>query len=684
MKRFTKYDLGGGKEESKTDSLIAKMDTFVSENCQLYCKDPYNSALIQIFKKAEASFNYDEKTSRFSVVVVNLKYDPDEDDEEEKMIKLPLTNTMNWEAYIPAKESDKYLWGYSFDYSNKSEKGVDNRTYQLEFTRKEKKTISDLFEYIVNEILDYIDSVSTKKKKTKDIIEESSNDDVLFTSEGHLYIYNKEENWNHVIEENVTFTVRRLPEDFKYAFTVYDQSNKILINTKIRTNTQTSIQNDSGLIMWLHDTWKNKSDDLDAYLFYLLDNKGEDIVKLSKVVSKCMFEWQRQIKFEENVAEDDMEWMADTYVDGKNEESKSDYGDDADMYEGLDNDPKEYFEDCNQEFENSEMIQAHGYNRTFVSRGNGFGVYSANDDDKINYYDDFPIIKEYSEQPARNMMLYDNETTMLFLDPNSEDKIKCYDFEKCKVVEEWEAKGVKSFKSFYGDAKNSQSTIASSVIAWSDKGLYTLDPRINKADKIANSKTYSANYLFNRIAATIDGKIAVGSKNGEIRLYTKIGQNAKTMLPGLGESIIGLDLSKDGTWILATTPRYILLIPTMCKNGKNGFEHRMGKQKQIPRKLKLLNSDLVKFGLNEHSFTKATFNNGSNIPESLIVASIGSFLIVWKLRQVAKGNLGQYDIKKLTNSVVASEWRFDKDNEFIVTLPKAVTKESRKIKNVVE
>lgn len=108
----------------------------------------------------------------------------------------------------------------------------------------------------------------------------------------------------------------------------------------------------------------------------------------------------------------------------------------------------------------------------------------------------------------------------------------------------------------------------------------------------------------------------------------------------------------------------------------------MGKEKQAPRKLKLTNSDIVKYNLSNHTFTKATFNNGSNVPETLIVASIGQHIVVWKLKKVAKGNLGDYEIKKLPFSVIASECRFDTDNELLVTLPKAVAMETRKSKKV--
>ena len=87
------------------------------------------------------------------------------------------------------------------------------------------------------------------------------------------------------------------------------------------------------------------------------------------------------------------------------------------------------------------------------------------------------------------------------------------------------------------------------------------------------------------MATTFNGGLAIGSLNGEIRLYKDVGQNAKTLLPGLGDPIRGIDMSIDGKWIVATTQTYLLLIPTLCENGKTGFEHRMGKEKPNPKKL---------------------------------------------------------------------------------------------------
>jgi len=42
------------------------------------------------------------------------------------------------------------------------------------------------------------------------------------------------------------------------------------------------------------------------------------------------------------------------------------------------------------------------------------------------------------------------------------------------------------------------------------------------------------------------GDVAVGSMKGEIRLYNKVGKQAKTLIPALGDPIIGMDASDDG------------------------------------------------------------------------------------------------------------------------------------------
>ena len=62
--------------------------------------------------------------------------------------------------------------------------------------------------------------------------------------------------------------------------------------------------------------------------------------------------------------------------------------------------------------------------------------------------------------------------------------------------------------------------------------LFTMDTRLK--DKVVSMKSYKTNPKMNCIATTSAGGIAVGSLNGEIRLYNQVGKNAKTLLPCFG------------------------------------------------------------------------------------------------------------------------------------------------------
>jgi hypothetical protein len=93
---------------------------------------------------------------------------------------------------------------------------------------------------------------------------------------------------------------------------------------------------------------------------------------------------------------------------------------------------------------------------------------------------------------------------------------------------------------------------------------------------VVNEKLYKTNPQFASICPSMTGGFAIGSETGEIRLYKQVGQNAKTLLPGLGEPIKSIDVSLDGEWVLATCKSYLLIIPTTLSNGKTGFSDRMG------------------------------------------------------------------------------------------------------------
>ena len=157
--------------------------------------------------------------------------------------------------------------------------------------------------------------------------------------------------------------------------------------------------------------------------------------------------------------------------------------------------------------------------------------------------------------------------------------------------------------------KNGQASNEDTFVGINERAVFTLDPRINKKEKVAQPKVYKTNPQFSQVATTLAGGVAIGSLNGEIRLYKEVGQNAKTALPGLGDPIRGIDMSIDGKWVVATTQTYVMLLPTECSNGKTGFERSMGQEKPHPKKLQLHVKDLAKYKIRSVNFTPASFNN---------------------------------------------------------------------------
>jgi len=95
-------------------------------------------------------------------------------------------------------------------------------------------------------------------------------------------------------------------------------------------------------------------------------------------------------------------------------------------------------------------------------------------------------------------------------------------------------------------------------------------------------------YVVIKKLQTYTGQLAIGSKDGKIRFFSEnaLGRDikdvsdrtprAKTTLPGFGDPIIGIDVTRAGDWVLATCKTYLLLIPTEVKSS-TGFEVAMGK-----------------------------------------------------------------------------------------------------------
>merc|ERR1712032_848209 len=174
----------------------------------------------------------------------------------------------------------------------------------------------------------------------------------------------------------------------------------------------------------------------------------------------------------------------------------------------------------------------------------------------------------------------------------------------------------------------------------------------------------------------IDGAVgkfyAVGSESGEIRLYNKVGGNAKNLLPSLfGNNIVSLDSTKNGDFLLAATRSFIMLIPTL-QNGKNGFDFTFRKSaKPQPIILKVSPRAMRDHQIDHFCFTSVKFDNRKEGHEGMIVATSGSHVMIWSLKAVVRGKTETSLVKSYDEEIVGNDFRFN-SNMMVNALKKKV------------
>lgn len=120
-----------------------------------------------------------------------------------------------------------------------------------------------------------------------------------------------------------------------------------------------------------------------------------------------------------------------------------------------------------------------------------------------------------------------------------------------------------------------------------------------------HGKDYASRTNFTCMATSGDGYVAVGSKDGKVRLFGSKKamedygfSRAVTAVPGLGLPITAIDVSYDAKYVVATTNKYLIVVSTSFKDAKgtetNGFVSRMGAQTPAPRLLKLKPEDRIR------------------------------------------------------------------------------------------
>ncbi len=411
--------------------------------------------------------------------------------------------------------------------------------------------------------------------------------------------------------------------------------------------------------MWMSRESINPDVEPTAYNFVFYDE--DKIETLRKVYAKTQYESSSLSKYEDLNAED-QHWL-------ENENMPDDEIIDEDMKE-VEMDMSNEFQESTSDQLNKVTAQAYLHDRTFVVRENNtIGVYKTDEEDVLTHLANLPAVTKYEDKDIdiANAQMFYSDTNMILLDKKNPNTAFRYDLGKGKIVEEWTAEGMKKIEAVTHEKKFDQMTDNPLVHGVNTNSLFTMDARVNKKNKVVATKSYKTNPKMHCIKTTDFGGIATGSLNGEIRLYNQVGKNAKTLLTCFGDAIRDIDVTADGKYLLATCDRYLILVPTICKGEKNGFNVQMGKEKPHPKTLKIKPIDLNKYGLDKFNFTAAKFNVNKNDGETNIITSLGDYIIIWNFTKIKKGILDDYKIRKVNQKVLENQFKFNR-NQFVVTM----------------
>ncbi|KKY26908.1 putative vacuolar import and degradation protein [Phaeomoniella chlamydospora] len=338
---------------------------------------------------------------------------------------------------------------------------------------------------------------------------------------------------------------------------------------------------------------------------------------------------------------------------------------------------------------NSQLAVGYKHDRSFVVRGSKIGVFKHTPSNNLEFSTNISKVETPKGKlfSPKKVMLHMEDRNMILQNEGDPNSLYRMDLETGKVVDEWKVHDDIPVNTFAPETKFSQMTSAQPFLGLSKNALYRIDPRVN-GNKLVDSdlKQYVSKNEFSAAATTEKGYIAVASNKGDVRLFDRLGINAKTHIPALGEAIIGLDVSADGRYVLATCRTYLLLIDAMQKDGKNegrlGFEKSFAKDsKPQPRRLGLTPSHVAQF---QHetkqplAFTPAKFNTSVDDKETSIVTATGPFIITWNLKKVLAGRKDPYTIKRYSEEVMADNFKFGTDKNVIVALPNEVNMVSKK------
>ncbi|KAL8735585.1 MAG: hypothetical protein Q9166_000754 [cf. Caloplaca sp. 2 TL-2023] len=432
-----------------------------------------------------------------------------------------------------------------------------------------------------------------------------------------------------------------------------------------------------------------------AYSWLLRFKDQETVERFQEGLMRALWEQLNEIKWTKTT-DDDRQYVLDAFQDLTMEDAENAAKEDDEEDTEQDQDDSQRSEEYDSDESaddvvvkpddgntNSQLAVGYKHDRSFVVRGSKIGVFKHTPNNNLEFSTNISKVETPGGKlfSPKKVMLHSEDTDMILQNENNPNSLYRMDLEYGKVVDEWKVHDDIQVKTFAPEKKFSQMTGEQTFLGLSHNALYRVDPRLS-GNKMVESdlKQYTTKNAFSAAATTEKGYIAVASDKGDIRMFDKLGLRAKTQLPALGDPIVGLDVSADGRWVLATCRTFLLLIDALQKDGKNegklGFEKPFGKDsKPQPKRLTLQPSHVAQF---QHvtkaplSFTPARFNTGVDDKETSIITATGPFIVTWNMKKVLAGRKDPYTIKRYEEEVKADDFKYGSDKNVIVALPNEV------------
>eukprot|EP01114_Cavostelium_apophysatum_P008382 TRINITY_DN2081_c0_g1_i1.p1 TRINITY_DN2081_c0_g1~~TRINITY_DN2081_c0_g1_i1.p1 ORF type:complete len:774 (+),score=271.60 TRINITY_DN2081_c0_g1_i1:168-2489(+) len=532
----------------------------------------------------------------------------------------------------------------------------------------------------------------------------------IFETQAKLFRFNADSSiFDFQSEVNVHITsTGNGKTTFQYFLILTTKDGRLAIDQEINDQMFLNFNEETHSMVWVFCLGAN------VWTWSLQFDNYEEEDKFKNFMARCIYEkntqtpfskvkddaawilsaFETHMKLDDKDEDDDMAEIIDPAEEEALEEKKEESEDESEEEE----EPEPESEDSEEESEGEDAQQSNklltvGFrtDRSFVARGSKIGVFK-NTPNKVQYKTAITNLKdkEGKKFSPKRMMLHQGDSSLLMLHPDKNNKVYRMDLNRPDVVEEWKVHDDVPVTELLPGTKYAQTTDEQTLLGMNNLGFMHIDPRLSGSKMVQNqAHTYKASTRpqLSCAATTSEGQMVVGSKTGMIRLFSQktvatptkeieAAPRAKNTIPGLGDPILGVDVTADGAWILATCKTYLLLIPTEVE-GKNGFETPLGTSKKPPLRLQLKNTDIIKMS-NQVTFTPAKFNIGTDTEES-IVTSTGPYIITWNFKKVKQGMLFDYQIKQYEDNIVGDQFRYGDSRSIILATPNNVKLAKRSV-----